>query len=99
MISKDTAIDIAHKELKKISADTDTDLVLLDDETIERHWGWVFFYNSRAFIETGDYSEALAGNAPFIVNRMTGEVTLTGTAMPIEHYISEYEATLPDGGA
>jgi hypothetical protein len=97
MISKDTAIDIAHKELKKISADTE--LVLLDDATIERHWGWVFFYNSRAFIETGDYCEALAGNAPFIVNRMTGGVTLTGTAMPIEHYISEYEATLPDGGA
>jgi hypothetical protein len=97
MISKDTAIDIAHKELKKISADTE--LVLLDDATIERHWGWVFFYNSRAFIETGDYSEALVGNAPFIVNRMTGGVTLTGTAMPIEHYISEYEATLPDGGA
>jgi hypothetical protein len=70
------------------------DFVVLDEVTREFPWGWVFFYNSRRFIETQDPLEALGGNAPFIVNRATGEVRVTGTAHSIEHYIREYEASL-----
>ena len=70
------------------------DLVLLDEETIERPWGWVFFYNSKRFLETQDFLHALAGNAPYLVNRHTGEVRSTGTAYPAQHYIAEYEKSL-----
>lgn len=66
--------------------------VILDDLTIEKPFGWVFFYNSRCYLQTGDCDFALFGNAPFIVNRYDGIVTATGTAHPVEHYISEYEA-------
>ena len=38
--------------------------------------------------------KALAGNAPYIVNRHTGEIRTTGTAQPIEQYIEEYEREL-----
>ena len=70
------------------------DFVVVDKFTREFPWGWVFFYNSRQFTETQDPLDALGGNAPFIVNRTTGEVRVTGTAHPIEHYIREYEASL-----
>jgi hypothetical protein len=43
--------------------------------------------------------EALVGNAPLIVNRLTGDVIVTGTAEPIDIYISRYEASLNPGGA
>ncbi len=67
----------------------------LDDGlTIEKPWGWVFFYNSQRYLETRDDQYQLFGNAPFIVNKLTGEIRGTGTAKPIEFYISEYEATL-----
>jgi len=65
--------------------------VVVDDATIEEPWGWVFFYQSRRFLETGDNSSRLAGNAPIIVNARTGVATVTGTAYPVEHYIAEYE--------
>ncbi len=68
---------------------------LLDDVTMKKPYGWVFFYQSKAFIETRDPMQQLAGNAPIIINRFTNDIRCTGTARPIEHYLAEYEATLP----
>ena len=64
----------------------------MDDETIEKAYGWVFFYQAKAYLESGDIVDALVGNAPYIVNKYTGEVHETGTANPVEEYIAEYEA-------
>ena len=68
--------------------------MLVDEHTIERAWGWFFFYNSKRYLETRDFLYALAGNAPYIVNRHTGELRPTGRARPIEDYIAEYERSL-----
>ena len=54
-------------------------------------FGWVFFYQSKAYL-AGDDSAALAGNAPIIVARDNGQVSLTGTALPIEAYLAAYQA-------
>lgn len=78
-----------------VDAVTDGSGVILDDATLDKPYGWVFFYQSRAYVETGDFMEMLAGNAPVIFNRVSGEYHVTGTAHPVEDYISEYEATLP----
>jgi hypothetical protein len=56
-------------------------------------YGWVFGYQSRSFLETGDFRDAYCGNAPFLVEKDTGRVLCLGTAHPIEHYLSNYEAT------
>jgi hypothetical protein len=69
-------------------------LVILDNETIETEWGWVFFYNTEDYLKTGDFYDSLVGNAPYIVNRNTGELVETGTAYDIEDYINEYESKL-----
>ena len=66
-------------------------IIILDECTIEKEWGWVFFYQSSEYLETGDFSSQLAGNAPYIVNKATGELHETGTAFSVEHYIKEYE--------
>ena len=41
--------------------------------------------------KTCHFVDTLVGNAPYIVNKYTGEVIETGTAYPIEEYIEEYE--------
>ena len=61
------------------------------EETIEANDYWVFFYNSSRFLETGNMSYALAGNAPFIVDKYKGEIHVTGTARLIESYMDEFE--------
>jgi Immunity protein 35 len=69
------------------------ELVVVDSATIERPWGWVFFYTSRKWLESSDARYALAGNAPVLVERATGKLIALGTARSAESYIATYEAT------
>jgi hypothetical protein len=69
-------------------------LVLLDESTIEKSYGWIFFYSSKGWLETRDIKYAIAGNAPFLVKRDTGEVRVFGTARPTEWYVEQYERDL-----
>lgn len=64
-------------------------LVLLD-QTLERSWCWVFFYQSKAFLETGDFEHCLLGNRPIVVNKADGELWRMGTAKRPEFYLAEY---------
>jgi len=59
-------------------------------EECEYDFGWVFGYNTKKYIETGDASYTFPGNAPLIVDRANGELCATGSAYPLEHFISEY---------
>jgi hypothetical protein len=52
--------------------------IVLEADTIERPFGWVFFYNTKRFIETGVFKYRLAGNGPVIVDRESGAVRFYG---------------------
>jgi len=89
-ITKSEAEQVAREYLRTKEGDSGGDLVLLVEETIERNFGWVFFYDSKRHIETGDIRHALAGNAPIVVTKTDGRIHETGTAYPLEHYLQEY---------
>lgn len=72
----------------------DDSILLLTDMTIEKEKYYVFFYNSKKYVETEDMAYALAGNAPVILNKETGMIVATGTAYPVEYYMEEYEKKL-----
>lgn len=59
--------------------------------------GWVFFYDSRQHLLSGDVRDALAGNAPVLIDRISGQVCPTGTAWPVEEYVAEYTAQKRQG--
>ncbi|TAK63483.1 MAG: hypothetical protein EPO18_06710 [Methylobacter sp.] len=59
-------------------------------------YGWIFYYQSSAFLhDKSKFSEALVGNAPFIVDRINGEIRVLGTGGLLEQRLSEYERSLP----
>lgn len=93
MTTKEQAreIALAHARAAAIDLPDGDELVIADESTIERSWGWVFFYSSKLWLQTREARFALAGNAPLIVARETGRVTETGTALPISAYIEQYE--------
>ena len=66
------------------------ELVLLKDKTIERSFGWVFFYESKRYLETGNFSDIVVGNAPLVVTKSDGRLHVTGTAHPIDHYLEKF---------
>lgn len=53
--------------------------------------GWVYYYQSARCLRTGEFTAALGGNAPILIDRRNGAILPTGTAYPIEHYISDHE--------
>lgn len=64
--------------------------VLVDDgATVETDHCWVFFYNTREFIETRSAIFALAGNAPIFVAKDDPGVYLGRTDIPVEDQIAE----------
>ena len=83
-------------ELAKISdcCPHGTEFILIEENTIEKPWGWVFFYQNKTFVNIKTMTEEIAGNAPFIVNRSTGKLTKTGTAYQLAQYLTAYEAML-----
>ncbi|RKI04497.1 YrhB domain-containing protein [Corallococcus sp. AB038B] len=91
-MNRNEARELVDAYVSRVSAQAGGELILLDEHTIERGFGWVFFYASKRHVETGDPAFAVGGNAPLIVDRVTGEFHVTGTAYPVEHYIAEYEA-------
>ncbi len=68
-------------------------LQILAEITGEYDFGWVFYYNSAKFIETGDSREALLGNAPLIINKESAELVVTGTAHDTSYYVNNYIKT------
>lgn len=77
MLTRKEARQLVRLELDAMSIGDD--LVILDDLTMEQPWGWVFFYNLRNHM-SGETEDSLAGNAPYLINKHTGELFVTGTA-------------------
>lgn len=99
-LTHEQARELVEYELVAASGDSSHDhdkLIILDEKTIERPWGWVFFYDSLQHQESGDIKYLLIGNAPYLVNRNDGSIHSTGTSSPIENYIAEYESQLASG--
>ncbi|MCB1607883.1 MAG: hypothetical protein KDI71_12990 [Xanthomonadales bacterium] len=59
----------------------------------EHEFGWVFFYDTAEYVASGNVLHALAGNAPIIINRHTGELVRTGTGREIDYYVENYRKT------
>lgn len=85
MITFDDAVKKANEYIK----DTDIPLVI----TLQGRFseGWFFCFQSKEYLETGDFSAQLAGNGPFIIDKDTGQLHELGTAYPLEKYLQDYE--------
>ena len=91
MIDHDAARKIATDLINERNREPEDEAVILDQFTIEKEYGWIFFYNSRLYLETHNIRYTLCGNAPVIVEKEAGSCHYTGTAEEIEYHIKRYE--------
>jgi hypothetical protein len=68
--------------------------VIIDESTIEKTYGWIIFYESKRFLDTGRMSSKLAGNGPVIVNKVDGSVAFFGGSESLSAIIKNYESSL-----
>ena len=68
------------------------EIVVDEPRTITKPYGWVFFYNTRRFLERREALYALGGNGPIIVEAATGKITRLGTARPVDEEVADFES-------
>jgi len=76
--------------LRHATASADIPIDIIDAYTIERSYGWVFFYNSRAAI-AGDPLMGLGGNGPLVVLAESGIVHELPTSRPFNEALAAFE--------
>ncbi len=86
MISEIEAVQIANRVVAEISQSAGEKLVVVESRTVRLSEGWLFFYNSKLFVETGDVMYSLAGNGPIYVGQ-SGSVHKLSSAVPWEDQI------------
>ncbi len=80
---------------KWLELSSETEVVIIEEATIAKPYGWVFFYQSKSYIETDDFRQMMAGNCPILIDRFDGSLITFGTSYPIEKYLEDYEKTIP----
>ncbi|WP_367389137.1 YrhB domain-containing protein [Lewinella sp. LCG006] len=90
MIELNEAIELAKEKLDEIEKKSGINLSLMYEETLELEFGWMFFYQSKAFVETGDLGAMVGGNAPMIIDKHNSSVNMTGTRRDENYYIELY---------
>jgi len=91
MISEAEALQIAEQYLSQRSHSVDGGVAIIKDKTIQKPYGWIFFYNSRRYLETGSPLEALGGNGPVVVESASGRVHALSSAHSTAAAIAEFE--------
>ncbi len=65
MLTLEQAIERVYSEvLHRDSADPpEQRTIIFDDLTIEKHWGWIFFFNNEKYYQTRNPADAQSGQA------------------------------------
>ena len=93
MLNKSEAAERLMVELDHRRA-TSEPVIIVENRTIEKAYGWVFFYESKKYMDTKIFRHRLAGNGPAIVNKLTGAIEFCGTSHPVQKSIEDYERRL-----
>lgn len=90
MIELEVAMKLAKEKLRELEEESEIELALLLDDVFEFDYGWLFGYQSKSFVESGDLDTLVGGNAPIIVDKYNSTVHLTGTRRESDFYIKAY---------
>ncbi len=89
-ITYEQARAIAEQQLKSWSHG-DIELIILESEIIEKWYGWIFCYNSKKYLETGDIMDSVVGNCPLFISKLNGEIDTYFTSYSLESMMEIHE--------
>ena len=89
MIDKPTAQKAVLEYLNTHYKVPNDELIIVD--SLDKEYGWIFFYDSRQYLESHDKQYAIAGNAPVAVEKSDGSLHFLNTVQSVEEMIADYE--------
>jgi len=81
------------RQIATIRDDPKIQLQILEEHTIRKPYGWIFFYQSKDYFSK-PITRLLVGNGPILVLD-DGKIVQLPTAIPVDEAIRRYEAGLP----
>lgn len=69
----------------------ETEIVILDHLTREVDVGWVFYYQSKKFVQMNKFEDALVGNAPLFVSRADFAPTFISYHRTVEESMAAFK--------
>ena len=84
MLNKEEAIKIVTLALPE-------NMDIIQDATVEMHYGWVFFSQTKQYIESRDFRHQAIGSGGTLVEKTTGNTYNFGSAFSLEDNLKIYE--------
>ena len=91
MINKETARSIAQSHITSHYQAPGDEIIIIDDKTIERDWGWIFFYQGKNWLKTNDKRYKILGLYPIVIEKKDSSLHYLNGGKSIEECIKEYE--------
>lgn len=88
-ITRERATQIAQQTVAGLSPDAE--FVINSSATVEKEFGWVFFYTPKKYAETGDRKYLVPGAGPLVVLRADGRTMFLTTSVPPQAAIEEFD--------
>ena len=94
-ITRERAAEIAREAISGLKQGTE--FVLLDDDTMEKDWGWVFQFGTKEYLRSGSPMDLVPGTGPLVVEKSDGGSSFLSTSVPGKVAIAEYERRRAEG--
>lgn len=94
-MTRERAAEIAREAISGLKEGTE--FVLLDDDTIEKDWGWVFQFGTKEYRQSGSPTDLVPGTGPLVVEKADGSFCFLSTSVPGKVAITEYERRRAEG--
>lgn len=93
-MNRDEARAAVNEQLRRRGVGGAEGVSIIESWTIEKPYGWIFFYNSRRYVETGELLYSLVGQGPVVVVFDRREIFELGSAYPSDVAIAMLEEQL-----
>ena len=94
-ITRQQATEIARGAISGLKEGTE--FVLFEDETVEKDWGWVFSFGTKAYLQSGNPMDIVPGTGPLVVEKEDGDYSFLSTSLPPDLAVAEYERRRSEG--
>ncbi|RVU91101.1 hypothetical protein EH230_09425 [Flavobacterium columnare] len=89
MLTDQEMLKVAERYLEKRKGTKTIDVII--EGIYKKPYGNIYSYQSKDYIDTGNFNKSLVGNAPFLVEKETGRVVQFSTSTILEEEIKAYE--------
>jgi hypothetical protein len=91
-------LESAKKEIQdhlNLKYETENDaLVIREDYIVHKEYGWIFSYESKKYLETGEIRYRRVGNFPLLIFKDSGKIYSVDSVKHLEKIVQEHQSYL-----